>query len=144
MGLEVFRFGKSLGYRWTTSHWENGWRNATETRFLSKSTLFRAGKTINWLLKGPRCTHQRCNIIYRLLSRSYFFCRSHRHYRGCQVFFRQHKHGILNLQYFFIMQMYSDRKFHPFPRYVQFVEITVTFLDGGLVLLIVSFTQHCN
>lgn len=64
---------KIPGYQWTTSRWKNGWRNATETRFLSKPTLFRAGKTINWLLKGPRCTHQRCNIIYRPLSRSYFF-----------------------------------------------------------------------
>lgn len=60
---------------------ESSERCTIKIRFLSKLTLSRAGKTINWLLKGPRRTHQRCNIIYRLLSGSYFFHHRHRYCR---------------------------------------------------------------
>jgi len=53
-----------LGYRWITWRFkESSERCMIKIRFLSKLTLSRAGKTINWLLKGPRRTHQRCNNL---------------------------------------------------------------------------------
>lgn len=95
---------------------ESSGRCTIEIRFLSKSTLSRAGKTINCLLKGPPAyAPTRCNIIYRLLSKSYFFHHSYRYYQPPSFFPTAQAWNMKSSIFLHITQPYSNRKFSPFP-----------------------------